>query len=67
MYYEFNISKEGKHLFATAPRSCQTYLQARALFALLSKRFPAEDDFEIICNQYLEQGTLIPEFSDKER
>ena len=48
-YYEFNVALEGRHLFATAPRSfpsCQEE-KAKRFYYELCKRFPESEGFSI--------------------
>jgi hypothetical protein len=46
-HYEINVSLHGRHLFATAERSCVTEAQAREVYAELSRRFSPAEGFEI--------------------
>lgn len=47
MYYEFNISLNGKHLFATAERSAQTMNKVYKLLKVFKEKFPAEEGYKI--------------------
>ena len=48
-YFEFNVSYEGRHYFATAPRSfpaCQVS-KAQWFYSDLCKRFPESEGFHV--------------------
>ena len=47
MYYEINVALHGQHFFATAQRSCVTYMQAKRVYEELRKRFPPEEGFSV--------------------
>lgn len=47
MYYEFNISLNGKHFFATAERSVQTIEKVYKLLKVFKEKFPAEEGYKI--------------------
>lgn len=46
-HYEINVSLDGRHLFATAPRSCVTKRDAQTVYRQLAKRFPESEGFAI--------------------
>ena len=58
-HYEINVSKNGQHFFATAPRSCITVQTARTVFKALCKRFPQSEGFEITVTHWEGQGTQL--------
>ena len=48
-YFEFNVAHEGRHLFATAPRSfpsCQPD-KAKSFYSELCERFPENEGFSV--------------------
>jgi len=47
MYYEIIIAFNGKHLFATAPRSVQTNSGLKELFKVLNEKFPEKEGFSL--------------------
>lgn len=49
MSFEFNISCQGAHFFATHARSCTDRQDAYKLYAVLSEKFPKSEGFEISC------------------
>lgn len=60
MYYEINVSKNGKHLFATAERSLKDIEAANTLaneFKLL--RFPASQGFSVTMTRWETTGTSV--------
>lgn len=46
-HYEINVALNGKHLFATAPRSLQTENEARKLYKLFKEKFPKSEGYEM--------------------
>ena len=48
-YFEFNVAYEGRHLFATAPRSFPSYRvdKAKRFYADLCERFPESEGFSV--------------------
>jgi hypothetical protein len=48
-YYEINVAKDGRHLFATAERSATDALEADRLLDLLRAKFPAEQGYSVSC------------------
>lgn len=59
MYYEINVSLNGRHLFATAERSLRCEADARALFADFAKRFPAEEGYKVRCTRHEDIGREV--------
>lgn len=56
-HYEFNVALRGRHLFATAERSCTTQEKASALGAVLAAKFPASEGYEVTCTLWVVRGT----------
>ena len=52
MYYEINVSRNGRHFFATAPRSVTSEGELRAVFTELKNRFPEADGFEVTATRW---------------
>lgn len=44
-YYEINITLNGKHFFATAPRSATTVAMYNKLLGVLYKKFPKSEGY----------------------
>jgi hypothetical protein len=61
-FFEINISKNGKHVFATdsSIRQYDTY-QTVALLALLKEKFPPEDDYEFGVTGWHCGGIALPD------
>lgn len=65
-HYEINVAAKRRvggreiyvHLFATAPRSCLSVEQARAVLRELTARFPAPE-FEVSCTSWVCSGQQI--------
>lgn len=56
MWYEINVSLNGRHYFATAERSIKSEADARAIYASFQKRFPASEGFGIECTRWQKSG-----------
>ena len=59
MYYEINISLNGKHFFATAERSITDHEKFILVLRELKKAFPKKDGYEISASRYETTGTRI--------
>ena len=46
-HYEINVSLNGRHLFATAERSCVTREQFNQVFFILLDKFPASLGYHV--------------------
>ena len=58
-YYEINVSKNGKHFFATAPRSIVTRAKLGEVWEELDKRFPEEEGYGIMVTKQYQYGELL--------
>ena len=47
MYYEINVSKDGKHVFATADRSITCRTQAEEMTNLFNEKFPKSEGYKV--------------------
>ena len=47
MYYEINVSLNGKHLFATAERSITDRNTLNRIYDLLAEKFPESEGYEL--------------------
>jgi hypothetical protein len=67
MYYEINVSLNGKHFFATAERSIISAERCLDVYDALSLRFHKIDGYEIVISRverkgrYLSRDTLVKE------
>ena len=55
-HYEINVSKDGKHLFATAPRSCLDHGDFLRVYHEIQTRFP---EFTISVTKWRCRGELL--------
>ena len=47
MFYEINVSHNGKHLFATAERSLTTRADMEKLYGIFKEKFPETDGYKV--------------------
>jgi hypothetical protein len=59
MHYEINVAQNGRHLFATAPRSCTSVRQTEELTKLFASKFPEAEGYEVTCTKWETVGTKI--------
>lgn len=59
MYYEINVSQNGKHFFATHARSIPNKEYADKLMAEFVKRFPFDEGFRVDCTRWELTGTPL--------
>lgn len=59
MYYEINVSLNGLHFFATAPRSCVTEHQCKNVLKELLRRFPESEGWKVTVTRYETLGTRL--------
>ena len=58
MYYEINISLNGKHFFATHQRSIDSSGKLIQVFKTLNLKFPESEGYEIITTFYSDSGFI---------
>ena len=60
-YFEINVSKNGKHLFATSPYSLPAHSDKSAivLYELFRDKFPENEGFEIRVTKWVCRGQII--------
>jgi hypothetical protein len=58
-YFEVNVSLNGKHLFATAPRSARSAFELKRLLKVLRQQFPYKEGFEVTCTKWESSGTVV--------
>lgn len=56
-HYEINVSKNGKHVFATASRSLTLEYQARKLYLSMKDKFQESDGYEVSITYWECRGT----------
>ena len=59
MYYEINVSLNGKHLFATAERSIVNTMQLQKVYGLFKEKFPEEDGYKISVTEWNKIGKEV--------
>lgn len=59
MYYEINVSLNGKHLFATAERSITTQSKMEKMRELFQKKFPESEGYKLDITLWEKRGTPI--------
>lgn len=59
MRYELNVSRDGKHFFATHERSLTDFDSAMKMFVFFKMTFPASDGFEVTLTRWEERGTEV--------
>ena len=47
MYYEINVSLNGRHFFATAKRSITTDSELKKVYPVIKSKFPEEEGYSI--------------------
>lgn len=59
MYYEINVSLNGKHFFATHERSIADKWTLKEVYNVFVEKFPKEEGYEISVTLYETFGTHI--------
>ena len=59
MYYEINVSKDGRHYFATSERSIRDIEKAEKMFEHFSQLFPVADGYRISVTEYQKVGQRV--------
>ena len=59
MYYEINVSLNGKHLFATAERSIVNTFQLQKVYNLFKEKFPEKDGYKINVTKWNKVGKEV--------
>lgn len=59
MYYEVNVSRYKRHVFATHERSVTTEWELKEILKLFSEKFPESEGFNIMVTQYWKAGETI--------
>lgn len=61
MYYEINVSINGRHFFATAERSITTAAELAAALRVFREKFPACEGYGISVTKWEKVGHIISE------
>lgn len=59
MYYEINVSKNGRHYFATHERSIGTENKCRELVAKFRAAFPESQGYSVTASRYEHRGIRL--------
>lgn len=59
MYYEINVSKDGKHFFATDKRSITTKRALKEVYSIIKEKFPPEEGYDILVSYTQTTGRYI--------
>lgn len=59
MYYEINVSKDGKHLFATDKRSIEFYWELEKIYRIFEQKFPEYEGYKITVIKWETRGLAI--------
>lgn len=55
-WYEINVSKDGKHLFATAKRSIPNKWDLERVFPIIKQKFPEDEGYRVSVSAQVEYG-----------
>ena len=58
-YYEINVARDGKHLFATAERSISCSWELASILPTFRKKFPEEEGYKISVTKWECRGTEV--------
>jgi len=59
MYYEINVSLNGRHFFATTKRSCSTFESLQKVYEVIHEKFPVSEGYSILVTSYSTTGTHV--------
>ena len=59
MYYEINVSLNGRHFFATDKRSITTERALKEVYPVIKKKFPQEEGYDILVSRTEPTGKYI--------
>jgi hypothetical protein len=59
MYYEINVSHNGKHHFATAERSLTTLGEVKRVYDKLKVTFPESEGFKLTVTKWQIVGSAV--------
>lgn len=63
MYYEINVSKDGKHLFATDKRSIKYYWELERVYRIFEQKFPEREGYKITVTKWETRGWVIKDIN----
>lgn len=59
MYYEINVSKDGKHLFATD----KFYWELERIYRIFEQKFPEREGYKITVTKWETRGWVIEDIN----
>lgn len=59
MHYEINVSRFGKHLFATHERSLTNSESAMMVLRMIVNRFPESEGFKVLITREEKRGEFL--------
>jgi hypothetical protein len=59
MYYEINVSLDGKHFFATDKRSLTHKAQMEKVYKILKEKFPISEGYDILVSKVEVTGIFV--------
>jgi hypothetical protein len=59
MYYEINVSLNGRHFFATAERSIQHEERLKEVYDTLKEKFPRSEGYECNVTRWEKTGKSV--------
>ena len=59
MYYEINVSLNGKHFFATDERSIRNSWDLTKVYKVFKEKFPEEEGYKLTVTEYKTIGKCI--------
>ena len=59
MYYEINVSLNGRHFFATAERSVTDRHKLKEVYNTFKEKFPEEEGYKITVTYWKKYGEYI--------
>ena len=58
-YFEINVVRNGRHFFATAPRSITTFGEMVEAYEIFKEKFPKSEGYKISATHYATTGKFI--------
>ena len=58
-YYEINVALNGKHFFATAPRSITTEDKMLRVFKTFKEKFPEREGYSVDVSYWSSTGQIV--------
>lgn len=59
MYYEINVSLNGRHFFATDKRSITTKRALKEVYTVFKEKFPQEEGYELLVSCMETKGKYL--------